>query len=336
MSNENQDDLRERLAEEIAQDLAKRFSLSVLEALPIDKGFLNVKWKLETNRGPLFLKFYHPNRYSLQFHPDRRAGIDRTLKFQQGLHEAGVPCSAIYTSQGQHLLSTAKGSYYTLQNWIDGYTVKAGCMNEEQMYSLGKATGRMHQWLETAAPLEEQAWKPDPDAYFDEWRTNKEKAQEASDETVLEWLQRSEKIVNSLDFRQFDSSPVGWLHWDLWVDNLVLQTRGVAGIVDFDRMAVAYPEIDLARCVLSGALKNGQLQLANVHSFMAGYGEHRFISPDILARAFRLIYLIESIWWLRTEVREQSELRESLARFVEEMHWIEDQWESLPELFQLK
>lgn len=41
---------------------------------------------------------------------------------------------------------------------------------------------------------------------------------------------------------------------------------------------------------------------------------------------------MESTWWLRTEVRKESELRSLLQRFIEEMHWIEDHWEELPEL----
>jgi len=44
-----------------------------------------------------------------------------------------------------------------------------------------------------------------------------------------------------------------------------------------------------------------------------------------------MLYLIESIWWLRTEVRTESELRGLLNRFVEEMHWIEDNWATLPD-----
>jgi len=42
-----------------------------------------------------------------------------------------------------------------------------------------------------------------------------------------------------------------------------------------------------------------------------------------------MLYLIESIWWLRTEVRAESNLRGLLGRFIEEMRWIEDHWGTL-------
>lgn len=110
------------------------------------------------------------------------------------------------------------------------------------------------------------------------------------------------------------------------------RSAGVAGIVDFDRMTMAYPEIDVARAVLSGALRDGQIRMETARAFMDGYREHSEPPRGMLTRAIRMLYLIESIWWLRTEVRAESGLRGLLTRFVEEMHWIEDHWTMLPDL----
>jgi homoserine kinase type II len=115
------------------------------------------------------------------------------------------------------------------------------------------------------------------------------------------------------------------------VDNILLHEQGLAGIVDFDRMTVAYQEIDLARAVMSGALRDGELRVETARAFMDGYREHSEVPQGMLTRAMRLLYLVESIWWLRTEVRTESELRGLLGRFVEEMHWIEDNWATLPD-----
>ncbi|WP_167859499.1 phosphotransferase [Paenibacillus cymbidii] len=128
----------------------------------------------------------------------------------------------------------------------------------------------------------------------------------------------------AMDFQQFESSKIGWLHWDLWVDNLLVHERGLAGIVDFDRMMTAYPEIDVARAILSGALQDGQLRMETVQAFMSGYREHSEAPEGVLSRAMSMLYLIESIWWYRTEVRAESALRPLLGRFIEEMHWLED------------
>jgi homoserine kinase type II len=112
----------------------------------------------------------------------------------------------------------------------------------------------------------------------------------------------------------------------------MLCDRGLVGIVDFDRMTMAYQEIDVARAVLSGSLRDGRLRMGTARAFMEGYREHSEAPQGMLTRAISMLYLIESIWWFRTEVRAESELCGLLGRFVEEMHWIEDHWASLPDL----
>jgi len=321
----------ESWASEIADDMKKQYGLSVHNATPIDKGWLNVKWKMETDQGPVFVKFYHPARYKLHLHPERKAAIRKTLELQHGLHSAGVRCPGVHQQNNRFLQETSTGLHYAVLDWVDGYTMPAGSLSEAQMFDLGQNIGNMHKWLRSVQPMDNPAWKPDKEGYFKDWQGNWKKAQEANDEIVLEWLTRSRQFVESLDFQMFDACPVGWLHWDLWVDNILVNEHGLAGIVDFDRMAVAYPEIDVARAILSGSLRDGQLRTDTVASFVEGYREYLELSKGIVVRAISMLYLIESIWWLRTEVRAESNLRGLLGRFIEEMHWIEDHWETLQE-----
>lgn len=322
---------KESWAAEIADDLKMRFGLRVNEAIPIDKGWLNLKWKIITDHELLFVKYYHPDRYKLHLRPDRRSAIEKTLQLQNGLNAAGIPCPKVYYNS-QYIQETPTGLLYAVSDWVDGHTVEAGSMNTAQMFELGAATGRMHKWLRSVPLLDKPAWSPDKEGYSRDWQGNWEKALESDDRVVLEWLRRSQAIINEMDFRIFESSSVGWLHWDLWVDNILLHERGLSGIVDFDRMTMAYPEIDVARAILSGSLREGQIELESARAFMEGYRGHAEVPEVSLTRAMRMLYLIESIWWLRTEVRAESELRGLLARFVEEMHWIEDHWTLLPEL----
>jgi homoserine kinase type II len=325
-------EVKELWAAEIADHIKNRFGLSVVEVVPIDKGWLNVKWKMITNHGPLFIKYYHPERYKLHKLPERRNAIEKTLELQDGLSVAGIRCPRVHIYNRQFIQETPSGLFYTVLDWVDGHTAQAGCLNAAQMFDLGVTTGRMHKWLQSVPPLDKPAWKPDRDAYLREWQGNWEKAQEAGDKTVMEWLRRSQAIVQSMDFRIFEQCPTGWLHWDLWVDNILLHEQGLSSIVDFDRMTMAYQEIDVARAVLSGSLRDGHLQMETARAFMDGYRMHTEVPQGMLSRAMHMLYLIESIWWLRTEVRTESELRGLLSRFVEEMHWIEDKWATLPDL----
>lgn len=320
---------KETWATEIADHIKKQFDLSVNNAILIDKGWLNVKWKMETDQGPIFVKFYHPKRYKLYVHPEKKRAIQKTLELQNGLNLAGVRCPGVHQHKKHFIQETSTGLHYAVLDWVEGRTMPAGCLNEDQMFELGRNTGKMHNWLRDVKPLNKPAWQPDKKDYLKEWQNNWEQAKVVGDEIVLEWQRRSRQHVESLDFQIFDACPVGWLHWDLWVDNILVNKQGLAGIVDFDRMTMAYQEIDVARAILSGSLRDGKLQMDTVRSFMAGYREHLKLPQGILVRALSMLYLIESIWWLRTEVRAESKLRGLLARFIEEMHWIEDNWGTL-------
>ncbi|MBM7568588.1 phosphotransferase enzyme family protein [Paenibacillus sacheonensis] len=322
----------QEIARKIAVDLKTRFGRSVSEAAPIDKGWLNVKWKMATDQGPAFVKHYHPDRYKLHASPERRSAIERSLQLQHRLSLAGIPCPKVSHDGASFMQQTPSGLFYAVHDWVEGQTAEAGHLNDAQMFALGEATGRMHRWLRAEAPTGQLSWRPDKAAYGREWQINWNKAEESADHTVMEWLRRSRATIESLDFARFEQCKAGWLHWDLWVDNIVLHARGVAGIVDFDRMAFAYPEIDIARAVLSGALRDGHMRLFEAQAFMDGYRGHAEAPRGILSRSLRLLYVIESGWWLRTEVRRDSELTGLLARFVEEMHWLEDHWDSLEEL----
>lgn len=319
---------------ELAKLLGSRFGLVYQGATPIDKGWLNVKWKVDTDQGPVFAKYYHPERYKLHARPDRKGAIAKTLELQHALSLAGVACPKAWSRDGEFLHRTASGMYFAFMDWVDGATVQAGGMNDGQLRGLGQATGRMHAWLANVSPLDRPAWEPDRNAYFKEWQGNRNSAEAQKDEVVLGWLSRSRAIVESTDFRIFAESKPGWLHWDLWVDNILVGEQGVAGIVDFDRMTMAYPEIDVARAVLSGALREDGMRIDSVRAFMDGYREHREASGHLLARAIKMLYLIESLWWLRAEIRAESHLRELLARFVWEMHWIEEHWRELAEMLE--
>ncbi|MFD1957723.1 phosphotransferase enzyme family protein [Paenibacillus thailandensis] len=277
-------------AAEIAAHMKRIFGRSVAEAAVLDKGWLNVKWRMETEQGPVFVKYYHPDRYKLHARPERRSDIERTLRLQHELNIGGVPCPNVHAANGRFLQETPSGLFYTVQDWIEGQPAQAGCLNTAQMHSLGLATGRMHKRLRAVPPLGAPVWRPDKARYVEEWEGNWNKARQADDGIAAEWLERSRRLVEAIDFGLFDSFRPAWLHWDLWVDNLLLNDEGVAGILDFDEAP-----------------------------------------PGMPARAMLMLYLVESIWWLRTEIRAEMGLKDLLRRFVEELHWIEDNRDTLAE-----
>ncbi|MBP1967864.1 phosphotransferase enzyme family protein [Paenibacillus aceris] len=317
-----------QVLEEIVSDIEANFGIKVTNAHLLHKGWLNVKWRLTTVGGFIFVKFYHPDRYKLHL-TEKRKKIEMTLYVQQQLFKSGLSCPEVYDLDGRFIQETRKGHRYAVMGWVEGSVPETGSISLCHMYDLGQTTGRMHQLLRDI-PLARPAWEPDQKACLKALQANLEQARNARNLPLIDLLDKAIMNVQWLDFDVFAESPIGWLHWDLWADNLLLHENGAVTIVDFDRMDVAYPEIDIARAVLSGAWESERFRLDAADSFLKGYREHAALPEGTFLRAVQMLYLIESIWWLRTEIHEDSGVP---ARFFRELEWLTQQWERLPEIF---
>ncbi|NOV04648.1 phosphotransferase enzyme family protein [Paenibacillus planticolens] len=317
-----------RVLEEIVSDIHAKFGMKVINVHQLNKGWLNVKWRLTTGGGSVFVKFYHPDRYKLHV-TEKRAKIEQTLYLQQRLFKSGLSCPEVYALEGRFIQESQGGHRYAIMDWVEGSVPDPGSISNSHMYELGRTTGRMHQLLRDV-PLARHAWQPDQKACLKELQANFEQAATVRNMPLTGLLEKAIKNVQSLDFDVFAESPRGWIHWDLWADNLLLRENGAAAIVDFDRMDVAYPEIDIARAVLSGAWEKERLRPDAADCFLNGYREHAAAPKGTLLRAVHMLYLIESIWWLRTEIYEETGVP---ARFLQELAWLTEQWDGLPEIF---
>jgi homoserine kinase type II len=79
------------LLREICDVIRERFDLRVDEAQPINRGYLNEKWILHTNRGTWFAKSYHPERYRKHLKTIWDE-IDQALKLQIVYYRSGGDC----------------------------------------------------------------------------------------------------------------------------------------------------------------------------------------------------------------------------------------------------
>jgi homoserine kinase type II len=317
----------EHVMDEITTSIQAKFGLRITEVRLLEKGWLNVKWCVRTDRGLFFVKYYHPNRYKLHM-PERRTKIEKTLILQQRLHELGVACPKVYAFKEAYIQETASGYHFIMMDWVQGRLVEAGKMSMTQMHQLGSTTGRMHYFLQ-GFEQDCVAWSPNQSTCVTELQLNLKQASSEQAPVLVDLLEQAIGHVELLDFNIFSESPVGWTHWDLWVDNIVMDEQRVAGIVDFDRMAVAYPEIDVARAILSGAFELDGFRMDAVQAFLTGYREHMEASKGLLIRSIQMLYFIESTWWLRTSVLQDTA---NPKRFFEELAWLTKNWDELTDI----
>lgn len=71
---------------------------------PIERGYLNRKWVVQTDLGSMFVKQYHKGRY-----PDEKlASVEEALRRQNELYRAGVACPRVYESESGPIQACVK------------------------------------------------------------------------------------------------------------------------------------------------------------------------------------------------------------------------------------
>ncbi len=95
--------------------------------------------------------------------------------------------------------------------------------------------------------------------------------------------------------------------------------------MDFD-----YLELDIARALLSLGLKQNVLLQSQVSSFIEGYREEMSFAKGHVATAIRLLWYLESPWWIDLKAKRQQ--NSTAIRFMEEMLWVSMNESSLSRL----
>lgn len=316
--------------EDVKQELfsfaEERFDWTILSSTQIKRGWLNNKWIVETTEGRRFIKQYHPERYSSKGYEEIRLA----LRGQAFLHQQGLRCPKPYPVEGEYLLRTPSGEYLVVLEAHEGELFSAGKVPCSLSRDLGKETGKMHMLLEHFEQRRaEPVWIPSKDQLRQRWKTYWERAQERKNEHILLALDTQRSVIEQLNMTIFDQCEQGWAHSDLWVDNLLFIPEKLSAILDFDRLRYIYPELDVARAVLSCAYGGGRLDPACARAFVEGYRENKPFARGKLVRALKLCWCLESTWWITPEM---DQLSPNPARFAEEMNWIGKNWHQLGEL----
>lgn len=101
--------IMERIRDEIIKDVEHKFGMKIQNAIPINLGYANLKWLMETNIGPIFVKQYDKVRY-------RRGldGVEQALKYQNKMHSDGIPCQMVIEFKGVCIHTTSTGESYMI------------------------------------------------------------------------------------------------------------------------------------------------------------------------------------------------------------------------------
>lgn len=315
------------IKEDIFEAITNVFGFNIIDFSKIELGHMNLKWKIKTDIGDLFVKQYNKTRYP----EEMIEGLETSLNHQNNLYKEGIPCPKLYSHKGKYVIKSSYGERFVLMELCDGSNIKAGTANEQQMFSLGQVIGEMHKILNSnntvQLPLH---WDVrSKESMIGNWKERWSEAISVNCSDTLSKLEIQRKIIEKTDVDIFSDCEKGWGHWDLFVDNILFKNNSVSAILDFDRMSYVYPEFDISRPILSCCIDNGQINIDSVFAFVKGYREYQTLTNQKLVRSIKLTWWKEAEWVRVDKVQNSSPLK----RFSEENVWVGDNWGNMEDLF---
>lgn len=314
----------ESLWTHLKEEAETRFGFKVDKCTPINRGWLNQKWKIETNQGVFLIKQYNKERmkrYELQT-------IQSALHTQNRLFSQGIACPEIMSYKGDILQKSTEGERFTVMRFMEGSLVSPGNLSSTQMQSLGEEVGKLHTLLNdgTLSCKSETIFKiPSIEERVEYWQNEIHKCDEQGLDRIRSLMELQKTATLALDLNHFNHLTPGWCHRDLWVDNLLFSEDHLSAILDFDRMNYDYIELDIGRLIISTCLQNNILNRKAVQAFLKGYNNTNELSVERLVVSLRLVWYMESTWWIDINPHEG----EPPKRFQQEMVWLARHQQSL-------
>jgi Ser/Thr protein kinase RdoA (MazF antagonist) len=181
--------------------------------------------------------------------------------------EAGEEVATVDTGEGVFhavVFEAAEGSHPDVEE-----------MDEAGFHSWGAVVGRLHAVLATC-PREIAGRRP-------ELRGRVERVRAAAPDRFPAIRREADRLVAELDRIPAGPDTVGLVHLDLELDNLVWSEDGVT-VIDFDDCARGPREADVAFALRDLFDAGPALDDRRVGAFLDGYGEHRRLGDEAVAR----------------------------------------------------
>jgi homoserine kinase type II len=230
----------------IQESYQQLYNFKTLNSTLINRGWLNLKWKIDTDQGVFLVK---------QYHRDRFKGLE-SLKFalfqQQRLHDLGVPCPKLLMNQEEIIHLTASGEHFIIMDFCEGEMLRPGKLNKLQIYDLGRVIGKIHRHLNDGSlgtKSTAQFVLPSRESRITHWNSLMEEATLNNKLHLLPTIEQQLRVTETLDINAFHTFKQGWAHRDLWVDNLLFNEDTLSAVLDFDRLNYDYLNLDVARAI---------------------------------------------------------------------------------------
>ena len=195
------------------------------------------------------------------FDEKEREEAECFIKILQRLKENGFPATrTISRSNGEYLIEIDNKPAF-LKHYIEGEVCSE--LNPGNLYELGSKLAELH----TIFPLD---CLPDRFSYglesFSEITTRN------TGDQFSEWLKEKEE---ELRIKIDTSIPIGFIHGDLFLDNVLFRDNKLEAIIDFEEACKYYFIFDIGMCIIGTCVTSGKINIEKVKYLIKGYSKIR-------------------------------------------------------------
>lgn len=308
------------LNKSIKLNCENNFNIKIEDSIQIKKGWLNKKWKIIANG-----KFYLIKQFSLQrYNTNQINNIEIALEKQAQLYEFGINSPKIYKLGKQIIQKTDQNEYYMLMDFCDGVH-HFDTISSLEIENLGKMCSLMHKVSESFNyKLNDFIFFNTKETLYNHYKENLEYLTNTNSEQFHSLIKQQEKIINSIDDDFYKNLHKGFTHSDFASDNILFK-HNIPIILDFDRSVFSYQFQDIGRAILSFTFNGNSLDQSLIDSFLKGYNIYKELKKEDIATALKLIWIIETTWWIKKE-HFIDNIHIKIKRFRDELTWVSFNW----------
>ena len=240
------------------KDLLSHYNIGkLIETEPLEGGQANSSIKLFTERGTFILSICDEKQ---------SADVDCLARVLLSLERSTIPATPLVkTVHGSYQISHNKTPVY-LKKFVPGQVTRD--LTPGILHQLGSTMATMH-LLPVVEGMPEKF--PCGLQLFDETINSD------LDHPYLDWLKlKKHRLLERLD----PEARKGFIHGDVFWDNLVVKDDTLVAILDFEEACYYYTLFDLGMCAVGCCSKNGEFNLTRIKALIAGYNSRHPLTPD--------------------------------------------------------
>jgi len=264
-----------KLQEHEIQGIATKYALNLIDFDPIDQGFANTNYLINTKQGKYIFTVF-------EIDPTR---VSRMSKLLVLLEKYDFPAPRLKSMRNGGVLTNYQEKPVLIKPYITGKVIDA--LDSEKIGQVGTALAKLH---EVPAP----DFLPSAHTYVEQ--TYPEVMEQEIDQEYKKWVENKHSLI----IRKIPLGlPIGLVHGDIFSDNVLFEDEKFKALIDFEDASRIYKVFDLGMAIVGLCTEETEIVIEKAKALVKGYQEIRLLEEleiDCLQIFIEWAAVLTSTW----------------------------------------